>query len=59
MYDDTCKFLAEHFSADFASWLLGEPVTLTEIQPSVREALPLGNTFPRPNSGRCHDSAPV
>ncbi|MGG6264675.1 Rpn family recombination-promoting nuclease/putative transposase [Leptolyngbya sp. AN03gr2] len=34
MYDDTCRFLAEHFSADFASWLLGEPITLTEIQPS-------------------------
>jgi predicted transposase/invertase (TIGR01784 family) len=34
MYDDTCRFLAEHFSADFASWLLGKPVTLTEIQPS-------------------------
>ncbi len=34
MYDDTCRFLAEHFSADFASWLLGEPVTMTEIQPS-------------------------
>lgn len=34
MYDDICRFLAEHFSADFASWLLGEPVTLTEIQPS-------------------------
>lgn len=34
MYDDTCRFLAENFSADFASWLLGEPVTLTEIQPS-------------------------
>jgi predicted transposase/invertase (TIGR01784 family) len=34
MYDDTCKFLAEHFSADFASWLLKETVTLTEIQPS-------------------------
>jgi predicted transposase/invertase (TIGR01784 family) len=34
MYDDTCRFLAEHFSADFASWLLGAPVTLTEIQPS-------------------------
>jgi predicted transposase/invertase (TIGR01784 family) len=34
MYDNTCKFLAEHFSADFASWLIGEPVTLTEIQPS-------------------------
>jgi hypothetical protein len=34
MYDNTCRFLAEHFSADFASWLLGEPVTLTEIKPS-------------------------
>jgi predicted transposase/invertase (TIGR01784 family) len=34
MYDDTCRFLAEHFSADFASWLLGEPVNLTEIKPS-------------------------
>ncbi|NJM46514.1 MAG: Rpn family recombination-promoting nuclease/putative transposase [Alkalinema sp. RU_4_3] len=34
MYDNTCKFLAENFSADFASWLLGETVTLTAIQPS-------------------------
>lgn len=34
MYDDTCRFLAEHFSADFASWLLEETITLTEIQPS-------------------------
>jgi predicted transposase/invertase (TIGR01784 family) len=34
MYDDTCRFLAEHFSADFASWLLGEAVAMTEIQPS-------------------------
>lgn len=34
MYDDTCRFLAENFSADFASWLLGEAVPLTEIQPS-------------------------
>jgi predicted transposase/invertase (TIGR01784 family) len=33
-YDDTCRFLAEHFSADFASWLLGKSVTLTELQPS-------------------------
>lgn len=33
MYDDTCRFLAEHFSADFASWLLGT-VTMTELQPS-------------------------
>ncbi len=34
MYDDTCRFLAEHFSADFASWLLGRSFTLTELQPS-------------------------
>jgi predicted transposase/invertase (TIGR01784 family) len=34
MYDDTCRFLAERFSADFASWLLGESVTMTELQPS-------------------------
>jgi predicted transposase/invertase (TIGR01784 family) len=34
MYDDTCRFLAENFSADFASWLLGESITLTEIKPS-------------------------
>lgn len=34
MYDDACRFLAEHFSADFASWLLGKAVTLTELQPS-------------------------
>ncbi len=34
MYDDICRFLAEHFSTDFASWLLGEPVDLTELQPS-------------------------
>jgi hypothetical protein len=30
MYDITCRFLAESFSADFASWLLGEPTTLTD-----------------------------
>jgi predicted transposase/invertase (TIGR01784 family) len=34
MYDDTCRFLAEHFSADFASWLLSKSVTLTELQPT-------------------------
>jgi predicted transposase/invertase (TIGR01784 family) len=34
MYDDTCRFLAEHFSTDFASWLLGTPITLTELKPS-------------------------
>jgi predicted transposase/invertase (TIGR01784 family) len=34
MYDDTCRFLAENYSTDFASWLTGKPVTMIEIQPS-------------------------
>jgi predicted transposase/invertase (TIGR01784 family) len=34
MYDNTCRFLAENFPADFASWLLGEPTSLTELKPS-------------------------
>lgn len=41
MYDDACRFLAEHFSADFASWLLGESVPLTEIQPSELSLEPI------------------
>jgi predicted transposase YdaD len=41
MYDDTCRFLAEHFSADFASWLMGEPVTMTlqQIQQQIDESV--------------------
>jgi predicted transposase/invertase (TIGR01784 family) len=31
MFDPTCKFLAESFSADFATWLLGEPIALTKL----------------------------
>jgi predicted transposase YdaD len=34
MYDNICRFLAENYSADFASWLLGETVTMTELKPS-------------------------
>ena len=41
MYDDTCRFLAEHFSADFAGWLLGEPVTMTELKPSELSLEPI------------------
>ena len=41
MYDDTCRFLAENFSADFASWLLGEPIELTEIEPSELSLEPI------------------
>ncbi len=31
-YDNTCKFLAETFPADIATWLLGKPVTLTKLE---------------------------
>jgi predicted transposase/invertase (TIGR01784 family) len=34
MFDPTCKFLAENFPADFATWLLGEAVTLTKLSPT-------------------------
>jgi predicted transposase/invertase (TIGR01784 family) len=41
MYDNTCRFLAEHFSSDFARWLLGTPVPLTEIKPSELSLEPI------------------
>lgn len=34
MFDNVCKFLAESFSTDFATWLLGSPIKLTELSPS-------------------------
>lgn len=34
MFDAVCKFLVETFSVDFARWLLGEAVSLTELSPS-------------------------
>jgi predicted transposase/invertase (TIGR01784 family) len=34
MFDPTCKFLAESFPADFATWLLGEPISLTTLSPT-------------------------
>ena len=33
MYDNICKFLAETFPTDIATWLLGEPIRLTELSP--------------------------
>ncbi|RUT05011.1 hypothetical protein DSM106972_038320 [Dulcicalothrix desertica PCC 7102] len=33
MYDNICKFLAENFSDDLATWLLGKPITLTKMEP--------------------------
>ncbi len=34
MYDNVCKFLVETYSQDFAQWLLGEAIGLTQLSPS-------------------------
>ncbi len=41
MFDNTCKFLAETFPTDFASWILGEPIPLTELKPSELSSEPI------------------
>ena len=41
MYDNVCKFLAENFSTDFARWLLGEAITLTQLSPSELSIEPI------------------
>jgi predicted transposase/invertase (TIGR01784 family) len=40
-YDNTCKFLAETFPSDFASWLLGRPIALTKLEPSELSPEPI------------------
>ena len=40
-FDSTCKFLVESFSADFATWLLGEPIKLTAISPAELSLEPI------------------
>jgi predicted transposase YdaD len=40
-FDNTCKFLAEHFSADIATWLFGTPITLSRLEPSELFAEPI------------------
>ena len=34
MFDNICRYIAEQFSADLASWLLAQPVALTKLSPS-------------------------
>lgn len=41
MFDNVCKFLVESFSVDFANWLLGSPVALTELSPSELSLEPI------------------
>ena len=41
MIDNVCKFLAESYSTDFASWLLGEAIILTKLEPSELSVEPI------------------
>ena len=41
MYDNVCRFLAESYSQDFAQWLLGEPIGLTQLSPSELSSSPI------------------
>ena len=41
MFDNVCKFLAENFSRDFASWILGEPERLTILSPTELSLEPI------------------
>lgn len=41
MFDNTCKFLAENFPNDFATWLLDKPITLTTLSPQELSVEPI------------------
>jgi len=41
MFDNVCKFLAENFSEDYSTWLLGRPVTLTKLSPTELSLEPI------------------
>jgi predicted transposase/invertase (TIGR01784 family) len=41
MFDNVSKFLIEQYSSDFASWLIGKPIALTELSPSELSLEPI------------------
>jgi predicted transposase/invertase (TIGR01784 family) len=41
MFDSTCKFIAATFPRDIATWLLGKPIDLTELEPSELSLEPI------------------
>jgi predicted transposase/invertase (TIGR01784 family) len=41
VFDNLSKFLAKEYSQDFASWLIGEPVKLTELKPTELSLEPI------------------
>lgn len=40
-FDSVCKFIAENFTADVTTWLLGEPVELARLEPSELLSSPI------------------
>lgn len=40
-FDSTCKYLAEKFPQDFATWLLGQSITLTKLEPTELSLEPI------------------
>jgi predicted transposase/invertase (TIGR01784 family) len=41
MYDNTCKYLAENFPEDISSWLIGDRVMLTQLNPTELNVDPI------------------
>jgi predicted transposase YdaD len=41
MFDNVCKYLAENFSSDFATWLLGKPISLSKLSSSELSLEPI------------------
>ena len=41
MFDNICKFIAENFPEDLASWLLGSSIPLTELSPTELSLEPI------------------
>jgi predicted transposase/invertase (TIGR01784 family) len=41
MFDNLSKFLANEYPEDFAAWLLGEPIAMTELKPTELSIEPI------------------
>ncbi len=41
MYDNTCKYLAENFPEDISSWLIGDRISLVELNPTELNVDPI------------------
>ncbi len=41
MFDSVSKFQIEQYPVDFATWLLGEPIALTRLEPTELSVEPI------------------